>query len=160
MRPWTLMIAVSALLAAALWHLPATAQHVSPAAPAAQPAVAPAVSPKPPSSAPERISFDDYRAFRLRDIARRQARLARALAAPGLSPAQKAGLEQRKAYYDGLAAMPAGERDRLFRARFDQIDTDHDGALDDAERAAWRVKQRERYRALAAERAAASPTQP
>ena len=159
MRPWTLVIAVSALLAAALWHLPATAQHASPAAATAPSAAAPAVSPKPPALAPETISFDDYRAFRLRDIARRQARLARALAAPDLSAAQKASLEQRKAYYDGLAAMPATERDRLFRARFDQIDSDHDGVLDDAERAAWRVKERERYRALAAQRAAALPTQ-
>jgi hypothetical protein len=160
MRPWTLVIAVSALMAAGLWHLPATAQHVSPPAVAAASPAAPAVSPKPPSLAPERISFDDYRAFRLRDIARRQARLARALAAPDLSPAQKASLEQRKAYYDGLAAMSASERDQLFRARFDQIDSDHDGVLDDAERAAWRVKQRERYRALAAQRAGAPPTQP
>jgi hypothetical protein len=48
--------------------------------------------------------------------------------------------------------MPAGERDRLFHARFDQIDTDHDGMIDDAERAAWRDKQREHYRELAAER--------
>lgn len=160
MRPWTLAIAVSALLAAALWHLPATAQHASPTAAATSAATPPAVSPKPPNAAPERISFGDYRAFRLRDIARRQERLARALSAPDLSPAQKASLEQRKAYYDGLAAMPAGERDQLFRARFDQIDSDHDGVLDDAERAAWRVKERARYRALAAQRAAAPPTQP
>jgi hypothetical protein len=43
----------------------------------------------------------------------------------------------------------------LFRARFDQIDTNHDGKLDDAERAAWRVKQRQFYSEQAAERAAA-----
>jgi hypothetical protein len=159
MRPWTLVIAVSALLAAALWHLPATAQHVTGDASAVPSAAPPAVSPKPSTIAPQSISFDDYRAFRLRDIARRQARLAHALAAPDLSPAQKTSLEQRKAYYDSLAAMPASERDQLFRARFDQIDRDRDGVLDDAERAAWRVKQRERYRALAAQRAPVSPTQ-
>ncbi len=28
-----------------------------------------------------------------------------------------------------LAAMPAAERDQLYRERFDQIDTNHDGKL-------------------------------
>ncbi len=92
------------------------------------------------------ITFAEYRDFRLRDIARRQARLARELAADGLSPAQRSDLEGRKAYYEELAAMSAAERDRLFRARFDQIDTDHDGTIDAAERAQWRTRQRERYR--------------
>lgn len=158
MRPWTLVIAVCALLAAALWHLPATAQHVSPA-PAAAAAPPAAASPAPAPAAPKPITFDEYRAFRLRDIARRQARLTRDLAAPDLSPAQKASIEQRKAYYDGLAAMPAGARDQLFRARFDQIDSNHDGVIDDAERAAWRIKQRAHYRELAAARTAAQPEQ-
>ena len=49
--------------------------------------------------------------------------------------------------------MPAEERDRLYRERFDQIDTNHDGTLDAQERAAWREKQRENYRQQAAERA-------
>jgi hypothetical protein len=79
--------------------------------------------------------------------------LARQLSAPGLSAAEKASLEERKAYYDQLSAMPAEERDRLYRERFDAIDTDHDGTLDAQERAAWRDKQRENYRLQAAERA-------
>ncbi len=91
----------------------------------------------------------------MNDLAQRQARLARELAAPDLAAAQKASLERRKAYCDRLAAMPAAERDRLFHARFDQIDTNHDGMLDNAERAAWREKQREYYRVLASERTAA-----
>jgi hypothetical protein len=49
--------------------------------------------------------------------------------------------------------MPAEERDRLYRERFDQIDTNHDGKLDAEERAAWRDNQRENYRHQAAERA-------
>ena len=109
------------------------------------------------SAAPQLITFDEYRDFRMQNIGQRQVRLAEQLAAPNLSAAEKAGLEQRKAYYDRLAAMPAGERDAIFRARFDQIDTNHDGTIDAQERAAWREKQREHYRQVAADRAQ-SPT--
>ena len=49
--------------------------------------------------------------------------------------------------------MPEAERDALYRERFDEIDTNHDGKLDEQERAAWREKQRENYRQQAAERA-------
>jgi hypothetical protein len=55
------------------------------------------------------------------------------------------------AYYDQLAAVPAEERDQLYRERFDQIDANHDGKLDPEERAAWREKQRQQ----AAERSGA-----
>ena len=48
--------------------------------------------------------------------------------------------------------MPEAERDALYRERFDEIDTNHDGTLDLQERAAWREKQRENYRQQAAER--------
>ena len=136
MRPWTLAAAVAALVLAAWWHLPAAAQRAT-----TQPAAA------------ESITFEQYRDFRLHDLAQRQARLARQLAAPGLTASEKASLESRKTYYDQLAAMPAEERDRLYRERFDQIDTNHDGKLDLQERAAWREKQRENYRQQAAERA-------
>jgi hypothetical protein len=174
MRQWTLAAAAFALFAAALWHLPATAQRSaapdnpepalaqpSPAQSSpARPAVAARRAPRTEAAAAEPITFDEYRDFRLRDIARRQARLDRELAETDLSPEERSSLEARKAYYDRLAAMPAGERDRLFRARFDQIDTDHDGALDPAERAAWRAKQRERYRASPAlARAGGDPEQ-
>ena len=101
------------------------------------------------------ITFDEYRDFRIHYIAARQAGLARQLASPGVSADEKARLERIKAYYDRLAALPAAERDRLFRVRFDQIDTNHDGKLDAAELAAWRTKQRQYYSELAAERAAA-----
>jgi hypothetical protein len=136
MRPWTIAAAVIALIAAAWWHLPAAAQRV-----VAQPA------------ASEAITFEQYRDFRLHDLAQRQARLSRQLAAPGLTASEKASLESRKVYYDQLAAMPEAERDQLYRERFDQIDTNHDGKLDLQERAAWREKQRENYRQQAAERA-------
>jgi hypothetical protein len=121
---------------AACWHLPAAAQRA-----AAQPAAA------------EPITFEQYRDFRLHDLAQRQTRLARQLAAPGLTAGERTSLESRKAYYDQLAAMPGAERDRLYRERFDQIDTNHDGQLDAQERAVWRDKQRENYRQQAAERA-------
>lgn len=136
MRRWTLVVAAVALIAAAWWHWPAVAQRASePAAPV------------------EMITFDQYRDFRMHDLQQRQARLARQLAAPGLSAAEKTSLERRKAYYDQQAAIPAEERDHLYRERFDQIDANHDGKLDPEERAAWREKQREHYRQQAAERA-------
>ena len=143
MRNWTLPAAAAVLLAAAWWHWPAAAQRVS--------------DPAPPAS--EMITFDQYREFRARDLEQRQARLAHQLAAPGLSAAQKASLERRKAYYDRLAAMPAEERDEIYRERFDQIDTNRDGKLDPDERAAWRDKQREYYRQLSAERAGSADRQ-
>ena len=136
MRPLTIAAAVIALVAAAWWHFPAAAQRA-----ATQPATS------------EAITFEQYRDFRLHDLAQRQARLARQLAVPGLSAVERMSLEGRKAYYDQLAAMPEAERDQLYRERFDQIDTNHDGKLDAQERAAWREKQRQNYRQLAAERA-------
>ena len=136
MRPWTFAVGVVALVAAAWWHFPAAAQRAAP-----QPA------------ASESITFEQYRDFRPHDLAQRQARLARQLADPGLSTTEKTSVESRKAYYDQLAAMPEAERDRLYRERFDQIDTNHDGKLDMQERAAWRDKQRDNYRQQTAERA-------
>jgi hypothetical protein len=127
-------VASAALVAAGWWHLPASAQR------AAQPA------------ASEAITFEQYRDFRLHDLTQRQARLTKQLAAPGLSAVDRGSLERRKAYYDQLAAMPAAERDQLYRERFDQIDGDHDGKLDPEERAAWREKQRQFYRQQTAER--------
>src|SRR5438309_7202635 len=135
MRRLTLLSAAAALVIAAWWHLPAVAQR------AAEPATS------------EAITFEQYRDFRLHDLAQRQARLTKQLAAPDLSAAERGNLERRKAYFDQLAAMPAEERDQLYRERFDQIDVNHDGKLDPEERAAWREKQREYYRQQSAERA-------
>jgi hypothetical protein len=165
MRRWTLAAAASALFAAALWHLPAIAQRVAASAttPSEAAANTPATLTTPPlavhPAAPQLITFDEYRDFRMQNIGQRQVRLTEQLAAPNLSAAEKAGLERRKAYYDRLAAMPAGERDAIFRARFDQIDTNHDGTIDAQERAAWREKQREHYRQVADERAQSSTAQ-
>src|SRR5271165_3419884 len=113
MRHWTLAAAGFALLAAALWHLPATAQR-SPAPDNPEPALAqsstaepgaaavPAPTarraPRPQAAAAEPVTFDEYRDFRLHDIARRQARIERELAEPDLSPKERANLEARKAY--------------------------------------------------------------
>jgi hypothetical protein len=139
MRPWTLAVTIAALVTAVWWHLPAAAQRA-----ATQLAARPAVS--------DPITFEQYRDFRLRDLAQRQARLARQLSAPGLTAAEKTSIERRKAYYDQLAALPEAERDAVYRERFDEIDTNHDGTLDVQERAAWREKQRENYRQQAAGR--------
>jgi hypothetical protein len=142
MRRWTLLAAAVVLTAVAWWHWPAAAQRVSE-----------------PAAAADMITFDQYRDFRTRDLQQRQTRLARQLATAGLSAADKAGLERRKAHYDQLAAMPAGERDQLYRERFDQIDINHDGKLDPEERAVWRDKQREHYRQQSAQRDGATGEQ-
>src|SRR5690242_16154669 len=96
MMKWTLPAAAAILFAAAWWHWPAAAQRASQ-----------------PATAEELITFDQYRDFRARDLQQRQARLARELAAPALSAAEKASIERRKAYYDRLAAMPPADRDEL-----------------------------------------------
>ena len=136
MRRW-MVLSAAALAIAAGWHLPAVAQR----------------GPQPAAS--EVITFEQYRDFRLHDLAQRQARLTKQLAASDLSAAQKGSLERRKSYYDQLAAMSPEERDELYRERFNQIDANHDGKLDPEERAAWREKQREFYRTQATERSAA-----
>src|SRR5437588_5975511 len=136
MKKWTLPAAAAVLLAMAWWQWPAVAQRATE-----------------PAAAGDMITFDQYREFRARDLQQRQARLARQLADPGLPAAEKASVERRKAYYDRVAAMPAEEREQLYRERFDQIDSNHDGKLDPEERAAWREKQREYYRQQSAERA-------
>lgn len=141
MKQWIpLAVAAAVVTVAVWWHWPAAAQGAS------------------HSAAPgDMITFEQYREFRVHDLQQRQGRLARELSAPGLSAAEKASVDRRKAYYDQLAAMPADERDQLYRERFDQIDANHDGELDPKERAAWREKQRERYRQQASERAGPTP---
>jgi len=130
---WTLL-AASAAIAATLW-LPGEAAQPLP--PAATTITAPA--------ADVPITFEQYRDWRLNFNERRRGELAAQLAATDLTAGQRTRLEAIKAYYDRLAALPAAERDRVFRARFDRIDTDHDGQIDAAERAAWRDKQRAIY---------------
>jgi hypothetical protein len=134
---WTLL-AASAVVAAGLW-LPGQA-----AQPTAQPA-APAEAQAAPAVGDEPITFEQYREWRLRYIERRQTQLAVQLAAADLQPRQRARLEQAKAYFDWFAGLPAADRDRRFRARFDQIDANHDGMIDPGERAAWHDKQRAFY---------------
>jgi hypothetical protein len=51
----------------------------------------------------------------------------------------------KRRHYDYYASMPGVDRDRLFRERFDEIDTNHDGVIDHAERAAWHDKQHAFY---------------
>jgi hypothetical protein len=98
-----------------------------------------------PAAAPDTITFDQYRDWRLHFIEERQTQIAAELAEKNLPADRRAGLERQKAYYDYFAAMPAAERDRRFRDRFDQIDTNHDGIIDESERSAWHDKQRAFY---------------
>jgi hypothetical protein len=134
-------ILIAAFLATALW-LPAQA---------AQPA---------PSTGPDTITFAQYRDWRVNFIAEQQRRLAARLAETGLGQADRERLTREKAYYDRQAAMPADQRDKMFRGRFNLIDTDHDGTIDQAERTAWHNKQQAYFHQRAARyrRADAAPT--
>jgi hypothetical protein len=109
-----------------------------------------AAQPAPASGGADKITFAQYRDWRNTFNERRRGELARQLSAANVPAGQKARLEQVKAYYDWLAGLSAAERDRRYRERFDLIDTDHDGAIDAAERTAWRGKQRAFYRRAAA----------
>ena len=104
-----------------------------------------AAPPATESATADTITFDQYRDWRMHFIEERQTQIAAELAEKNLTDARRAGLERQKAYYDYFAAMPAAERDRRFRDRFDEIDTNHDGVIDQAERTAWHDKQRAFY---------------
>jgi hypothetical protein len=104
-----------------------------------------AAQPDAASASDETITFEQYREWRLNFTERRRSELAVQLSAADLPERQKTRLEETRAYYDWLAALPAADRDRRFRERFDRIDANHDGKIDAAERAAWRDKQRAFY---------------
>src|SRR5262249_1840455 len=143
------LLAASALIGATLW-LPA--QAAQPGTPADAPA---AVL---PAASEDKITFDQYRGGRVRFLEPPQPHLPPQPAAVALPQRQRARLEQPKAYYDWFAGLSETERARRFRERFDQIDANHDGVIDPAERAAWHDKQRAFYgsrRTVAAEPAAA-----
>ena len=104
-----------------------------------------AAQPAPPPSGGDSITFEQYRDWRLEFTERRRSELAMQLSASDLPANRRARLEQSKAYFDWLAGLPATERDTKFRERFDRIDANHDGTIDQGERAAWRDKQRAFY---------------
>jgi hypothetical protein len=131
--------AASAVVAVGLW-LPGQA-----AQPTAQPAAPIESQPAAPAAADDPITFEQYREWRLRYIERRQTKLTIQLPHADLKTPPRPRLEQGKAYIEWLAGLPAADRDRRFRERFDQIDANHDGAIDPGERAAWRDKQRAFY---------------
>ncbi|HTT78920.1 MAG TPA: hypothetical protein VMF86_04500 [Stellaceae bacterium] len=114
-----------------------------------------AAQPAAPAARADNITFAQYRDWRNAFNARRRSELARQLSTGDLPAARKSRLEQVKAYYDWLAGLSAADRDRRYRARFDLIDTDHDGMIEPAERAAWRAKRNALYR-RAADRAPAA----
>ena len=105
-----------------------------------------AAEPAVPANGPDAITFSQYRDWRIDFIAEQQRRLTAQLAETGLGQSDRDRLTREKAYYDRQAAMPTDQRDHMFHARFDMIDTNHDGVIDRAERAAWHDKQEARYR--------------
>ena len=134
---WTVLAAYTAI-AATLWLPGGNARAAASPTANAQPA-APATA---NAGADTPITFDEYRDGRLNFIERRQSDLARQLAASDLAAPQKARLEQAKAYYDWQAGLSDADRDRRFRQRFDRIDANHDGQIDQTELSAWRDQQR------------------
>lgn len=141
MKPLTrYAIAAAASFLAGVSYLPAQAAPASAEAPAA-----------------DTISFAQYRDWRLHFIEQRQTQIAAELAAKDVPAQRRAALERQKAYYDFFAAMPAAERDRRFRERFDEIDANHDGIIDQGERTAWHDKQRAFYDRPYRREAAADP---
>jgi hypothetical protein len=137
---WTLL-AASTAIAATLWLPGEAAQAADPVGGATQPAAPTAAT----AGADNPITFKEYRDWRLNFIERRQSDLARQLVASDLPAPQKARLEQAKAYYDWLAGLSESDRDHRFRERFNRIDANHDGQIDQTELAAWRDKQRAFY---------------
>jgi hypothetical protein len=97
------------------------------------------------SNGPDTINFTQYRDWRIDFIAQKQRQIAAQLGASGLGQADRERLTREKAYYDRQSGMSADQRDHMFHARFDLIDTNHDGIIDRAERAAWHDKQQARY---------------
>ena len=142
---WTLL-AASVAIAAGLWLPGEAAQPAPPSTTATTSTATGAVDP---------ITFAQYRDWRLNFIERRRTELALQLEATDLSAPRKARLEHVKAYYDWFAGLPEADRDLRFRQRFDRIDSDHDGTIDAAERAAWREQRRAFYHH---DRAAPPPT--
>jgi hypothetical protein len=126
-----MLLAMSAAVAIGLW-LPGNAAEPTPGAEL--------------GAGVANITFAQYRDWRNAFNARRRSELARQLSTADLPPDRKTRLQQVKAYYDWLAGLPQAERDRRYRARFDQMDTDHDGTIDPTERAAWRAKRAVYYR--------------
>ena len=105
----------------------------------------PAAAATAPPAAADTITFDQYRDWRMHFIEQRQTQIAAELAEKDLSATRRSALERQKAYYDYFAAMAPAERDRRFHDRFDQIDANHNGIIEPAERAAWHEKQRAYY---------------
>ena len=105
-----------------------------------------AAQPSPAAADTDPVTFEQYRDWRNAYIERRRTDIELQLSGQDLPAERRKRLEQVKAYYDWFAGLSEADRDRRFRERFDRIDTDHDGTIDAAERAAWRDKQRAFYR--------------
>src|SRR4030088_723786 len=125
-----MFVAACAVIAAGLWMPGHAAQPTTPTE--TQAAL--------PAGTDDPITFDQYREWRLRFIERRQTQLAAQLAAAELQPRQRVRPAKTKAYYAWFAGLSEAERARRFRERFDQMDSNHDGIVDPAERAAWHDK--------------------
>jgi hypothetical protein len=92
-----------------------------------------------------KITFEEYRNWRLAAMERRRSEIEVQLSAADLPAVRKTRLEETRSYYNWLSGLSETERDKRFRERFERIDANHDGVIDAAERAAWRERQRAFY---------------
>jgi hypothetical protein len=112
---------------------------------AAPPKAAPAEDAGSGPAGAAKITFEEYRNWRLAAMERRRSEIEVQLSAADLPAARKVRLEETRSYYNWLSGLSEAERDRRFRERFERIDANHDGVIDAAERAAWRERQRAFY---------------
>jgi hypothetical protein len=117
----------------------------APAAPAEPAGAAPVEDAGSGPASAAKVTFEEYRNWRLVAMERRRSEIDVQLSAADLPAVRKVRLEETRAYYNWLAGLSEAERDRRFRERFDRIDANHDGVIDPAERAAWRERQRAYY---------------
>jgi hypothetical protein len=112
---------------------------------AAPPNTAPAKDSGSGAADAAKITFEEYRNWRLVAMERRRSEIEVQLSSANLPAVRKARLEETRSYYNWLAGLSEAERDRRFRERFERIDANHDGVMDAGERAAWREQQRAFY---------------
>lgn len=93
------------------------------------------------AQAPAGVTFDQYRARTMAAVQAAQTQMANRLSQSNLSADERQQLQQRKTRIDRFAAMPLDQQTQLLRKRFDRIDTNHDGVVDQQELAAFRAAQ-------------------
>jgi hypothetical protein len=91
-----------------------------------------------------KVDFQEFRASEEGRSARQLAAVERRLAAPNVTADQRTKLEKRHQRLQKAASLSADEKERRLKARFDRLDRNHDGVVDQAEMDAARSARRSR----------------